>query len=125
VDFPLRLVGDEHNPSNVVVEMSGTIKWRGKGGWCEGVTFRRPKLSSTESSPGELLRIEGMGQVDIFQSVFDNEGSEDSVVTVAGVGAKGRWESVLVKGGAVGIDIEEEASLELVDVSGSTRRANK
>jgi hypothetical protein len=99
VDIPLRLTGDENNPSNVIIEMSGTLTWRGKGGWCEGVTFRRPKISSAEPTNRELLRIEKGGRLDVVHSVFNNEGCRGSVVTVTESGSKGRWENVIVKGG--------------------------
>jgi hypothetical protein len=101
VDKPLRFVGDEHYPSNVILEMSGTLVWQCKGGWIEGVTFRRPKMSSSEPTSQELLRIENGARLDVTQSVFNNEGSHGSAIRVTESGTKGRWNKVVVKGGDI------------------------
>jgi hypothetical protein len=114
INFPVRFVGDEHDPSNVVVEMSGTIVWNAPGGFCEGITFRRPKLSSNEKSENELLRLENMGKLHIFQSVFDNEGGSGPAVRALG-GFNGRWNQVVVRNGHDGIILQDEAELELTD----------
>lgn len=120
IDFPLKLVGDEHNASNVVIEMSGTIGWRGRAGWIEGVTFRRPKISSGEGSTDDLLRVEKGGRVDIFHSVFDNtRSSSASAVTLRGTHSGGTWENVIVSGGnAQGIEMDDSAKLGLKRVRG-------
>jgi hypothetical protein len=99
VDIPIRLIGDENNPSNVIIEMSGTLKWRAKGGWFEGVTFRRPKISSGAPTTSELLLIEKEGRLDVVHSVFNNESCRGSVITVTESGSKGHWENVIVKSG--------------------------
>lgn len=100
ITFPLKFVGDEHNASNVVVELSGTIAWKAKAGWVEGVTFRRPKISSGEGSTEDMLRIGDGGRIDMVHSVIDNAGSSGaSVVTVDGDGSGGRWEGVVISGG--------------------------
>lgn len=44
VDFTIKFVGDEHDPAHVVVELSGTVNWKAKGGFFEGITLRRPKI---------------------------------------------------------------------------------
>jgi hypothetical protein len=116
VTMPLRLIGDEHNPSNVTIEMSGTIVWSAVGGFFEGVTFRRPKLSSGAIESIEMLRLEPRGKLDVFNSVFDNEGSRANAVTMVGPGVKGRWESVLVRHGEVGISLQIGSCLEIVKV---------
>jgi hypothetical protein len=116
VEVPLRFIGDEDNPSNVIVEMSGTIVWRTQGGFFEGVTFRRPKISSGELSSRELLRVESKGKLNMVQSVFDNEGSSGNVATLFGPGNKGRWERITVQHGAVGISMQHGARLELHQV---------
>lgn len=113
MDIPLRLIGDEHNPSNVVVEVSGSIVWRAQSGFVEGVTFRRPKLSSDDSESIELLSVVGSGSVDIVQSVFDNQGSQANVVVARGIGRKGKWESCLFQNGGRGIALQEKAHLEI------------
>ena len=46
INHPLRIIGDEKDPSHVVIEMSGTIYWNGSSGYIEGVTFRRPRINS-------------------------------------------------------------------------------
>lgn len=116
VDFPLKLVGDEGNPSNVIIEMGGTLFWRGKGGWCEGITFRRPKLASEELADKDLLRIEGQGCIHIIHSVLDNESSTGHNVYASGPGKKGSWQNVIVKGGGLGIVVKDGATLELSKV---------
>ena len=122
VGFPVRLIGDEHNPSNVVVETSGTIVWQAGGGFIEGITFRRPKLSSGEASCDELLRVEGRGRLGMVQSVFDNDGSSGDVVKLTGEGLKGRWESCLFQNGMRGITLCEKSRLEITQVCASSRR---
>lgn len=121
---PLKLIGDEYNPSNVVIELSGSVSWTGHGGLIEGVTLRRPKLSSGEPSSWPILKIENKGRVDVVDSIFDNEGSFGSVVVASGTGSKGRWNNVIIRnGGANGIEISgEEVVLKL---SKSAVRANK
>jgi hypothetical protein len=75
IDHPICFVGDEEDPSNVVVEMSGKICWRARGGRCEGITFRRPLIASTAlMEPEYLLRVEHDAKLDVIQSVFDASG---------------------------------------------------
>jgi hypothetical protein len=117
-DKPLRLIGDEQNPANVIVEMSGSIRWSGQGGWIEGVTFRRPKMTSGAPPSYSMVTIEGKGRVDMVHSVFDNEGSTGSVVLASGSGRKGFWEHVVVRnGGSHGIEMDGDVSLQLVECS--------
>jgi hypothetical protein len=79
VKVPLKLVGDEHNPANVVLESSGTIVWAAGAGWIEGMTIRRPKLSGSASASGNkiaslpIMRVEKEGRVQIHCSVLDNQ----------------------------------------------------
>lgn len=116
-DKPLKLIGDEHNPANVVIEMTGSVKWTGKGGWIEGITFRRPKISSGEIPSSVMLDIGGAGKVDVVHSVFDNDGSSGAVVVASGSGPKGHWHDVVVRnGGSSGIQLEGEVSLSLTKV---------
>ena len=118
IKIPLRFVGDENNASNVVVELSGTISWSGKAGWVEGVTFRRPKISSGEGSKDDMLRILDGGKVDMVHSVVDNAGSTGaSAITVQGSGAGGRWVNVVVSGGSdQGVILEGGAKVEMKKV---------
>jgi hypothetical protein len=117
IDKKIRLIGDEHNAANVVIEMSGSVRWSAKGGWIEGVTFRRPKISSGSPPSHEMLCIESEGRVDIVHSVFDNEGSTGTVVKVSGTGRKGDWFDVTARnGGDGGIVMDGEGSLQLEKV---------
>jgi hypothetical protein len=117
INFPLKLVGDEQNASNVVVEMSGTVTWNAKAGWIEGVTFRRPKISG-EGSTDDMLKVANGGRVDINQSVIDNTGSSGaSAVAIEGFGSRGRWEGVTIEGGnEQGIKISSGGKLVLEKV---------
>jgi len=117
VDIPLRLVGDENNPANVVIELSGQVHWRAAGGWIEGVTLRSPKMSSGEPSSFSILALEGPGKVDMIQCVFDNGGSTGDVVMASGSGNKGKWEGVVVRGGGGGISASESAVLHMYKVN--------
>ncbi len=76
VTFPLRFIGDEHDPSHVIIELSGTVEWSAKGGWMEGITFRRPRMSAD----------------------LDNEGSQGPVAIVTGEKSGGMWSSMQIKG---------------------------
>jgi len=117
VDIPLRIIGDEHDPSHVVIETCGTINWKGKKGFIEGCMFRRPKMSSSESgSLRQLLCIEQNAKIDIVHCVFDNDGS-NSTACILGSGFKGRWEDVTVKSAGCdgsGIELIGDSKLLLV-----------
>jgi len=114
VDKPLRFVGDENNPANVVIEMSGSVQWTAKGGWIEGITFRRPKMSSGKTLPSfPMLEIGGAGRMDMIHSVFDNDGSTGPVVNISGSGKKGKWQGIVFRnGGSAGIHIDGGENLE-------------
>jgi len=117
VTFPLRFIGDEHDPSHVIVELSGTVEWSGKGGWMEGVTFRRPRMASDQSR--EILRLLDGGRVDMGVCVLDNEGSQGPVAVVTGAKSKGVWFSTDIIGSEAGAGaiIEAGGSLHLQNVS--------
>lgn len=121
VNFPLKFVGDENDPSHVIWEMSGTIVWKAKGGWMEGITARRPKMASECNHGCEILRLEGEGRFDMAHNVFDNDGGSENVVSfVNGTGHKGTWEDVVVKGApenCSGMHFEGGAILNLNKVS--------
>ena len=80
VNFPLRLVGDEHHPSNVIVEMNNgcSLRWRGKGGWIEGITFRRPQIASTKAITQPILSVESGGKLHMYECAVDNEGTTNN-----------------------------------------------
>ena len=102
ISIPLRIIGDENNPSHVVVEMSGSsIAWRAKGGWMEGVTFRRPKLNASgDPMTKSLLKIDD-GRLDTYNCIFDNEGSSGKAVVVSGTKSCGEWKGTRVNGGVL------------------------
>eukprot|EP00934_Nitzschia_sp_Nitz4_P002540 Nitzschia sp. Nitz4//scaffold91_size79674//8876//15610//NITZ4_005356-RA/size79674-processed-gene-0.29-mRNA-1//1//CDS//3329560067//2530//frame0 len=105
-DKPLKLIGDEHNPSNVVVELSGSITWSGRGGIIEGITLRRPKISTGVTVEYPVLQIMEAGRVDVVDSILDNDGSTGSVVLATGVGNKGQWKKVTIRnGGGHGVEL--------------------
>jgi superfamily II DNA/RNA helicase len=113
-DKPIKLVGDEHNAANVVIEMSGSVHWTGQGGFIEGVTFRRPKMTSAELPNFPMLKIEGQGRVTIVHSVLDNDGSTGSVVVASGAGRKGNLTSVSLRnGGSHSIELSGEEGISL------------
>jgi hypothetical protein len=122
INFPLKLVGDEQNASNVVVEMSGTVTWNATAGWIEGVTFRRPKIAG-EGSTDDMLKVANGGRVDIIQSVIDNARSSGaSGAAIEGFGSRGRWEGVIIEGGnEQGIKVSSGAKLVLEKVGTTCR----
>ncbi len=123
-DKPLKLIGDEHNAANVVIEMRGSIIWTGHGGFVEGVTFRRPKMTSVELPSIPMLHISDKGRVDIVHSVLDNEGSTGSVVVASGTGRKGDWNNVTLRnGGCHGIQVSGEGVS--ITLQNSCVRGNK
>jgi len=121
IDKPLRIVGDENDPAHVVLEMSGEMVWKSCGGWMEGITIRRPRISTGVTPNSEILRLEG--RVDMFHCVFDNRGSSGNCVSVRS-GGVGRWERASINGASRdkhGLLIEKDAKLELLDVSMAER----
>ena len=105
VRVPIRIVGDEHNPGHVVVEMSGcVIEWRASGGWIEGVTFRRPKLNASGQPVSKSLFNIANGRLNTFQCVFDNEGSEGKAVVVSGESGRAKMKGATLKGGTMVVD---------------------
>jgi hypothetical protein len=114
VDKPLKFVGDENNRTNVVVELSGSIRWTGKGGWIEGITFRRTKIAGELVPSGPMLYMDGRGKINVIQSVFDNEPSTGAVLVLSGSGSKGDWDGVTIRnGGSAGILMNGQIQLKL------------
>lgn len=111
----MRLIGDEHNPANVIIEMSGTLVWKAKGGFCEGITFRRPKLGSSDSTKKALLRLESGSRIDMLESVLDNDGGNDHVVV--GKNCTGVWKNVILRNGVAGLVLDDSGYLNLKGVS--------
>lgn len=96
--------------------MTGSVEWSGKGGWIEGITFRRPKMSSGLLPSVPMLAMRHEGKLDIVHSIFDNEGSTGPVVAVSGTGNKGRWHDVVFRnGGTNGLSLDGGVQVELTD----------
>lgn len=117
VTFPLRFIGDEHDASHVIIELSGTVQWSGKGGWMEGITFRRPRMASDQNR--EIIRVHDGGRVDMGVCVLDNEGSHAPVAVITGEESRGNWFSTDIKGSESGDGaiIESGGHLDLQNVS--------
>jgi Right handed beta helix region len=82
--------------------MSGSIQWTGKGGWIEGITFRRPKIVTGSIPNLPILEIKDRGKIDMIQCIFDNEPSTGPVVVVSGTGNKGHFDGVSIRNGKSG-----------------------
>lgn len=118
IEKPLKFVGDENNPSNVVIEISGSLEWKAMGGRMEGITFCRPKISASSVAPSPILKVTGIGRVDLGNCVFENNMYEESVTKLSGTGSKGCWSGILIRnGGWHGIEMEGSISLLLKKVS--------
>jgi hypothetical protein len=120
VDIPIKFVGDEEDPSHVVLELSGEISWKAAGGWMEGITVRRPKMISGASPKNDLLRIESGGRLDVYHCVFDNRGSVGNCVSMTGTGSGGHWVKATLQGASrdcSGLFVGQYACAELIDVS--------
>lgn len=116
MEKPLKFVGDEKNPSNVTIEMNGSLTWHACGGFIEGLTFRRPKLSSDNVPDRPILIIQEGAKFRLTNSILDNEGSLGNVATLIGPGNKGTWESVVIQHGEAGMSLEAGAIVELSQV---------
>jgi len=114
VNFPLKIVGDEHDPSHVVIELSGSIVWNGRGGWIEGVTFRRPRIASGSNLSQQVISVLDGGRVDMLQCVLNNRGNQGTVAVVQGPKSNGKWQNVEIKGSdGNGIVVKSKGGLDL------------
>ena len=116
IDIPLRIIGDEKDPTHVTIELSGTVTLDGANAWMEGVSIRRPRIASGEMKSQEVLRTVNGGRFDMFNCVLDNDGCAGDVAVVSGANSKGRWAQVEVCGcekNSCGLKVEEGASLGL------------
>jgi Right handed beta helix region len=115
ITFPIRIIGDESDPSHVVIELSGTVKMISTSCFVEGVTFRRPQIASSLTQK-EMLLIEG-GQCDMVQCIWNNQGDNGIVAVVSG--AKCKWDGVTVTGSRKGhgIMVQNHSCLHLENCS--------
>jgi hypothetical protein len=81
VKCPLRIIGDEKDPSHVVLEVSGSLVWNGKIGYIEGVTFRRPRISSNNQNVHDFFTINANGKLIMKNCVFEGNGGATDVVS--------------------------------------------
>ena len=81
IEHPLRLVGDEFHPTNVIIEMNNgsCLEWKAKGGWIEGITFRRPQIASTKIISKPIIRLQPQSKLEMYQCKLDNEGSDHNI----------------------------------------------
>ena len=115
INIPLRIIGDEKDPTHVTIELSGTVTLNGANAWMEGISFRRPRIASGEKKAQEVLHITNEGRFDMFNCVFDNEGCAGHVTRISGK-SKGRWTQVEVCGGdkeKFGVKVESGSSVDL------------
>lgn len=116
INIPLRIIGDEKDPTHVTIELSGTVTLDGAKAWMEGVSIRRPRIASGEMKSQEVLRTVNGGRFDMFNCVLDNEGCAGDVALVSGTNSNGRWAQVEICGGeknSCGLKVKEGASLAL------------
>lgn len=71
INHPLRIIGDEKEPLHVVIEVSGSIKWNSPSGYIEGVTFRRPRISSGGRESFDILTIGKGGKLMTHQCLIE------------------------------------------------------
>lgn len=117
VNKPIKIVGDENEPSHVILELSGEIVWKSQGGWIEGITIRRPRIATGATPNNEILRVESGGRLDMFNCLLDNRGSIGNCVSCD---SGGRWEKISITGASRnnnGLFLKKNAKVELIDVS--------
>jgi hypothetical protein len=124
IKHPIKFLGDENDPSHVVIELSGSIQWTGKGGWVEGVTVRRTKNNSgnDEKLALDMFTVADEGHFNMAHCVFDNSagsGGHTARLSTATSYKECAWKSVTFKGAAeeyVGLAVEGKSSLRLQNV---------
>eukprot|EP00568_Trieres_chinensis_P019135 CAMPEP_0183324824 /NCGR_PEP_ID=MMETSP0160_2-20130417/78050_1 /TAXON_ID=2839 ORGANISM="Odontella Sinensis, Strain Grunow 1884" /NCGR_SAMPLE_ID=MMETSP0160_2 /ASSEMBLY_ACC=CAM_ASM_000250 /LENGTH=276 /DNA_ID=CAMNT_0025492495 /DNA_START=18 /DNA_END=851 /DNA_ORIENTATION=+ len=115
IHVPLRFIGDENDPTHVVIELSGTVNFDGVKGWMEGITLRRPRIA-TDENQCESLRVLNGGSLNMVQCILDNEGRQGNVALLKN-SSKGQWKGIEVRGGGqkgCGIAVEDKSHLNLV-----------
>lgn len=119
MNSPVRIVGDENEPAHVILEMSGEIVWKARGGWMEGITIRRPRIATGGTPSNQIMRIDG-GRLNMYNCVFDNTGNIGNCISVSGSKSGGSWEKAIIKGGSqnkCGLFVENGACIQVIDVS--------
>jgi len=113
IRHPLKLIGDDHNQSNVVVELSGSFKWKARSGYCEGITLRRPKLASQSAPHKSVLILSTKSKLNMCACTLDQNGTS---ADVAIAGGSGLWERVILCGGRNGLVLVGSSRLTLESV---------
>lgn len=105
IQFPVRLVGDEYHPANVIIEMNNgsCLEWKGKGGWMEGITLRRPQIASSKIITEPLIRMHSDSRLHMFACTIDNEGSSHDVAVSVLEKASWKRQGLSVKGGKINV----------------------
>jgi len=67
----IRTIGDEKDPSHVVVEVSGNIEWKASNGYLEGITFRRPRISTNVQDSPDMIKILGNSSLIMTHCVLE------------------------------------------------------
>ena len=117
VNYPIRFLGDEKDPSHVVIELSGSIRWKGRGGWIEGVTVRRSKVQGADF---DMFCLEESGHFDMAHCVFDNARTPHNTIRLSTVGGKSSWLDITITGATEnysGLVLEGKSTLSLEKVS--------
>ena len=120
ITFPIRIIGDDNNPSNVVVELKGTIVAESPNVYIEGVTFRRPKLSACQT---HMLRVKS-GSFKLFHVTFYSGGFESDAILLEGSTSRGTWKKVSIRNGKNSITMSNKAKLSLSEVRSSSVTVN-
>ena len=91
-----------------------SMLWGARGGYFEGVTFRRPKLTSDPQAKNEMLVVEGGAKLAATESVFDSQSSSGYVARV--IAASFTCTKVSLVGGDGGLFANTGGFVELSEV---------
>ena len=140
----IMIEGDEVAPDKVVVELSGSFVWEGRGGGCVGVTVRRPKmgkgclvhvkdgrcmfvkcvLDATLGDDGEAVAMIGGHRAEVILEETVIKGSENGWgVKIKGGGVIKLDQSVIVDNALGGVNVagrEGRSKVEVVDIEKCT-----
>jgi hypothetical protein len=80
INCPLRIIGDEKDPSHVVIEVSGSIDWNSPSGYIEGITLRRPRISSGGQDVPDVMNILSGAKLTMAQCIIQGNISTKELV---------------------------------------------
>jgi len=81
ISVPIKLVGDDKDPSNVIIEVNGTITWSSRLGCVEGVTFRRPRISVDAIHDKPILKLLSKCKLNLCQCIIDPNAIARDIIT--------------------------------------------